>query len=164
MVKSFQPIITNYSKILILGSMPGEVSLAKQEYYGNPRNQFWRIFYSLMNLEYQVEYEKRYADLLESGWALWDVIQSCERQGSLDINIKNATSNDFKELYRRFPGLKIIAFNGTKAYDIYRRQVGLDLKDDLVYHVLPSTSLANTMPLEMKLEKWRILTQYKFSD
>ncbi|NMA68517.1 MAG: DNA-deoxyinosine glycosylase [Desulfitobacterium sp.] len=164
MVKSFQPIITDYSKILILGSMPGEVSLAKHEYYGNPRNKFWRIFYSLMNMEYQVEYEKRYANLLECGWALWDVILSCERQGSLDINIKNAISNDFKELYRRFPGLKIIAFNGTKAYDIYRRQVGLDLKDDLVYHVLPSTSPANTMTFEMKLEKWRVLTQYRFSE
>lgn len=157
MLRSFKPIIKEDSKILILGSMPGEESLRKNEYYGNPRNQFWRIFYSLMALNHQDEYEKRCADLLKHHWALWDAIEACERSGSLDSKIKETVPNNFENLYKVYPNLRVVGFNGAKAYEVYRRQVGLNLKENLIYYTLPSTSPANTMPFEKKLEHWRVL-------
>lgn len=160
MPKSFDPVISSSSEILVLGSMPGDESLRKNEYYGNPRNQFWRILYSLFGREKEEGYEKRLAFALDHKIALWDVIESCQREGSLDSNIKEALPHDFENLYQKYPRIQVILFNGGKAYDVYRRQVGLTLKEGLIYHSLPSTSPANTQRYEDKLEKWGILLEY----
>jgi len=157
---SFDPIIDTASEILVLGSMPGDESLRKNEYYGNPRNQFWRILYAIFGKEKEEVYETRLAFALGHKFALWDVIETCQREGSLDSNIKEALPHDFKNFYQKYPKIKIIAFNGGKAYDVYRRQVGFNLKEGLIYHSLPSTSPANTQSYEDKLEKWSILLEY----
>ena len=160
MPTSFAPIVNGESEILVLGSMPGDESLRKREYYGNPRNQFWRILYSFYGMEVEKVYENRLAFALEHRIALWDVIESCQREGSLDANIREALPHDFGNLFKKYPRIHVIAFNGGKAYDVYRRQVGLHLKEGLVYHSLPSTSPANTLRFEDKLEKWSILRTY----
>lgn len=160
MPSSFDPIIDTASEILVLGSMPGDESLRKNEYYGNPRNQFWRILYSIFGKEKEEVYETRLAFALGHKFALWDVIETCQREGSLDSNIKEALPHDFKSFYQKYPKIKVIAFNGGKAYDVYRRQVGFNLKERLIYHSLPSTSPANTQSYEDKLEKWSILLEY----
>lgn len=86
-IKSFEPLVDKESKVLILGSMPGVMSLNKQQYYGNPRNHFWKIIYSLFNEVEDELYEQKKAFLLRKGIALWDVINNCYREGSLDSNI-----------------------------------------------------------------------------
>lgn len=156
----FQPIINSFSEILILGSMPGEESLRKNEYYGNPRNQFWRILYSLFREEKEESYERRLAFALDHRVALWDVIETCHRTGSLDASIKGESANNFHDLFLSYPNLRVVAFNGGKAYEVYRRQVGFTIREGLVYHTLPSTSPANTMSYEDKLEKWQALQKY----
>lgn len=164
MPKSFEPVIRSSSRILILGSMPGEESLRKREYYGNPRNQFWRILYSLFGREKDEVYEKRLEFALEHKIALWDVIESCQREGSLDSNIKEPSPHDFAWLYETYPQIQGVVFNGGKAYEVYRRQVGLMLKEGLGYLALPSTSPANTLRYEDKLEKWRSIIEYLGED
>lgn len=157
---SFDPIVNAASEVLVLGSMPGDESLRKNEYYGNPRNQFWRILYSVFKVEKEEEYKKRLAFALDHKIALWDVIESCQREGSLDSSIKEAQAHDFDNFYQKYPGIQVILFNGGKAYDVYRRQVGLTLKEGLIYCALPSTSPANTQRYEDKLTKWGILLEY----
>lgn len=157
---SFEPIINAASEILVLGSMPGDESLRKNEYYGNPRNQFWRILYSIFGAEKEEGYEKRLAFALDHKIALWDVIESCQREGSLDSNIKDALPHDFVNFHQNYPGIRVVLFNGGKAYNVYRQQVGLNLKEGLIYYSLPSTSPANTQRYEDKLEKWGILLKY----
>lgn len=160
MLVGFPPLINLKSEILILGSMPSEESLRKNEYYGNPRNQFWRILYSLFNQEIEEHYQKRMEFVLNHKIALWDVIESCQRAGSLDSQIKGARANDFEGFYRIYPKIRMVAFNGGKASEVYRRQVGFGLNDRLNYLHLPSTSPANTMPFEEKLTKWKSILDY----
>ncbi len=124
MPSSFDPVVNEESEILVLGSMPGDESLRRREYYGNPRNQFWRILYSFFGMEVEEVYEKRLAFALEHRIALWDVIESCQREGSLDANIREALPHDFRNLFKKYPRIHVIAFNGGKSYDVYRRQVG----------------------------------------
>jgi len=84
MVTSFEPIVDKNCKVLILGTMPGEISLQKQQYYANKQNQFWKIIYSLFNKDVEDDYEKRKIFLLDHHIAIWDVLKSCDREGSRD--------------------------------------------------------------------------------
>ncbi|MFO7585657.1 MAG: DNA-deoxyinosine glycosylase [Anaerolineales bacterium] len=126
MKQSFPPIATPDACILILGTMPGEESLARGEYYANPRNQFWRIMQSLFGVPLPVPYAGRIARLQENRVALWDVLHSCERFGSLDSAIKNAVPNDFGAFLASMSGLKVIAFNGKKAAGWVERWVSVE--------------------------------------
>lgn len=154
-VRSFIPIIAPGSRILILGTMPGVKSLEKREYYGHPRNAFWKIIYAVFGRAVEEDYRDRCAFLENSGIALWDVIESCRRPGSSDSAIKSAQPNDIKKLVEEHRAITAILFNGQAAEKIYRRLIGHDALPAIAYHVLPSTSPANTMKYEEKFRRWR---------
>jgi len=154
MKKAFEPIANFASKILILGTMPGEKSLLLQQYYGNRGNQFWRLLFSVYNEEPKVDYPDKIKFLTDNNIALWDVLQYCEREGSLDSNIKNEVANDFKSFYKSYPAIKKVFFSSKNAAAYYKKYVGE--REDIEYHVLPSPSGANaTMSFAQKLEIWR---------
>jgi hypoxanthine-DNA glycosylase len=156
MLEAFPPIISPDARILILGTMPSEISLERQEYYGNPRNQFWRIMQTLFNIPASGAYAERIAGLRNNNIALWDVLQSCERVGSLDSAIKNAIPNDFSGLFAGLPVLKIIAFNGQKANEWFERWARVD-SSHFQKLVLPSSSPAAAMAFEKKVAAWATL-------
>ena len=154
MIFSFPPIIDQNATTLILGTMPGAQSLAKHEYYGNKSNAFWRILFSVFGaLPVPEDFQLKKNLLLENQIALWDVLQNCERQGSLDLHIKNHKENDFDAFFSEFPNIQKILFNGKESHKFFTRKFGQI--PHLSYHVLPSTSPANTMRFEQKLEAWK---------
>jgi TDG/mug DNA glycosylase family protein len=137
--------------------MPGIMSLEKQQYYGHPRNYFWRILYTLFDAPYEEDYEKRKAFALGHHIALWDVLQSCEREGSLDTAIRNEDVYDFEWLFKAYPSIETVFFNGTKAYEVFRKKIGFKYTG-IAFHKLPSTSPAHAVKFESKLEAWKLIT------
>jgi len=150
---SFPPIIDNNSKILILGSIPGVKSLEKQQYYGHPQNKFWKIIFELFNEEFTEVYSERINLLKKNHIALWDVIDSCERKGSLDSEIKNEEANQIEELLKNHPNITAIFCNGGKSYKNLQKLLGKNFK--IPIHLLPSTSPLHTISFERKLEDWK---------
>jgi TDG/mug DNA glycosylase family protein len=160
MINSFEPIIDKNSLILILGTMPGPESIAKGEYYANPRNQFWKIIYHILDEREPPpsSYRKRIKFLEENGIALWDVLESCERQGASDSKIKNGKPNDFQTLLRESPNLKRIFFNGKKAEHCFKKY-GCRVAVEILG--LPSTSSANArMTLDDKIGRWSVIKHF----
>ena len=158
MKKAFDPFADKDSRILILGTMPGEKSLELQQYYGHKSNQFWKILFSLFGKPFTTDYSERVALLHEKHIALWDVLYSCEGQGSADSAIRNEVPNDFEAFYAAYPQLKKVFFASRQAEKFYDKYVGRSA--DKVYHTLPSPSPAYAaMRFEDKLEKWRIITE-----
>ncbi|MGN1399985.1 MAG: DNA-deoxyinosine glycosylase [Bacillus sp. (in: firmicutes)] len=139
LITSFQPIIDESSSILVVGSMPSVESLRKQQYYGNPRNHFWTIMYAIFKEPFEEDYKERVDFLLRHGIAVWDVIASCEREGSLDANIQNEVPNDIPLLLKSYPNIRKIVCNGTKAYQVFNRHFSSSICDVEVVK-LPSTS------------------------
>lgn len=119
--------------------MPGVMSLEAAEYYANPRNQFWDMMSYVTGSDFNVPYQAKKKLLLMHRIALWDVLKSCERFGSLDSNIKEELPNDFSRFFRDYPNLKSVFLNGTKAYQLFVRYS----KADVSRLLLPSTSPAN---------------------
>lgn len=162
-IEGFEPIADTKAKILILGSMPSEVSLQKQEYYGHERNAFWPIMKSVLNTDTAIKndnYERRKNMLIENNIAVWDVLKSCFREGSLDTAIKmnSIQINDFNCFFLAHPAIKTVLFNGAKTEAIFSRHVviGRDYADLLEYKRLPSTSPAHAaMTLQQKTEVWK---------
>jgi TDG/mug DNA glycosylase family protein len=158
-VHSFAPIVDAHAEVLILGSMPGQASLTAGQYYAHPQNAFWRIVADLLGFDAAAPYAERVQALHAARIALWDVLQSCERIGSLDSSIDDGTqvANDFRGFYRSHPRITRVFFNGTKAETVYMRAVRPALTvDTLRYARLPSTSPANaSIPYALKLEAWR---------
>jgi hypoxanthine-DNA glycosylase len=154
-INSLSPIIDEYAHILILGSIPGQESLRKQQYYGNPRNHFWKIVFNLIGLPLPEEYSQRVTLIKKHGIALWDVIESCSRHGSLDSNIKNENPNDFSWLFSEYPSISSVCFNGAKAYEVFKKKIGFEKFDCINFKKLPSTSPANTQAYDKKLEEWK---------
>ncbi|QYJ67866.1 DNA-deoxyinosine glycosylase [Flavobacterium litorale] len=153
MKNSFLPIIYPNSLIIILGTMPGEKSLELQQYYGNRGNQFWKLLYTLFDKPFSYNYEERIELLRLHKIALWDVLQYCEREGSLDSNIKNEKPNDFDAFHTNYPAIKYVLFSSKKAAAYYDKYVGRKL--NIHYDVLPSPSGANaTMTFLDKLTIW----------
>ena len=158
--KGFPPIINKTAAVLILGSMPGEESLRKNEYYGHPRNAFWKIMATLFEFDPLIKYEERIKILLKNKIALWDVMRLCERKGSLDSNIKSKTivENDFYSFFNSFPKIRAVYFNGIKAEKEYLKRVLPELsglKYNINYERLPSTSPAMTqMTFKAKMLEW----------
>ncbi|HPS87278.1 MAG TPA: DNA-deoxyinosine glycosylase [Spirochaetota bacterium] len=159
-LKSFPAVINRSSRILILGSMPGNESLRKNQYYANSRNLFWKIIYALFDAVPDPSYEKRIAFILSKKIALWDVINNCYREGSLDSNIRDEQPNDFINLFRKYPDIKHIIFNGAKAYDSFRRHTGFNDQDGFVYKKLPSSSPAHAVKFDDKLKEWSVIKTY----
>jgi hypoxanthine-DNA glycosylase len=153
MINSFPPFVNSSTEILILETMPGVASLAKQEYYAHQRNHFWKIMYTLLDgLPISEIFEEKIALLQTNKIGLWDVLQNCERKGSLDIHIKNQTENDFETLFKNFPSINKIVFNGKESHKYFLKKFG-QIKG-ITYYVMPSTSPANTMSFENKLKIW----------
>ncbi|AZA84473.1 DNA-deoxyinosine glycosylase [Chryseobacterium lactis] len=157
-ISSFPPIIDQQSEILILGSIPGGKSLEKQQYYAHPQNKFWRIIFELLNEEFTEEYVQRIKTIKKHHIALWDVIDSCERKGSLDSDIKNEEANQIAELLEEHPHIKAIFCNGGKSYKNLIKLLGKN--NSLPVFLLPSTSPAYTIPLEKKLEDWKAILNF----
>ncbi len=147
----FAPLIDERCTALILGSMPGELSLRKQQYYGHPRNAFWRLLNSDLA---DKSYTQKCEYLLSHRIALWDVLSSAERKGRLDSAIKNEVPNDFDRFLRRHPNIKHIFFNGGKAQTAFAKYfTDLFLRYDCAG--LPSSSPAYTLAFEEKELVWR---------
>ena len=159
-ISAFKPIMDKSSRVLVLGSMPSVKSLEQQEYYANPRNQFWKIIFALFNCEVELTYEKKISFVKSKGIAIWDVIASCYREGSLDSDIKDEKANDFRWLFTEYPNIKNVVFNGAKAYETFRKEVKFSCYPELVFTKLTSTSPANTMSYEEKLMDWKIIRDY----
>ena len=159
---SFPPIASRTSRVLILGSMPGQASLRAQQYYAHPRNQFWPIAGALLGFDPASAYEARLAALCSAGVALWDVLQSCLRASSLDSAIvpASAVANDFGAFLRTHPQIDRICFNGGTAHKLYLRHVqsGLAANREIAHVRLPSTSPAHAaLPFAAKLSAWRAI-------
>jgi len=156
---SFLPISDENSKILILGTMPGEQSLKLQQYYGHRGNQFWKIIFQLFGKPLSQNYEERKNLLLTNSIALWDVLQACEREGSSDNKIVKETANDFHNFYKNHPKIKAVFLASGKAQTYYDTYVGRN--SGLTFIQLPSPSSANTWKtFEAKVEEWRIILQF----
>ncbi|WP_277016954.1 DNA-deoxyinosine glycosylase [Flavobacterium lindanitolerans] len=158
MKQAFPPLVNQNSKILILGTMPGEKSLELQEYYGNKGNSFWKLLFTLFNRPLPKEYIEKKQLLEENNIALWDVLAYCERTGSLDSNIKNEKANDFESFYKQYPNIKHVFFSSKNASNFYDKYVGR--KKDLQYSILPSPSGANaSKSFLQKLEEWEAILE-----
>jgi len=157
-VRGFGPIATRNSRILILGSMPGRASLAAGQYYAHRQNAFWKIVCSLLGIDPASPYQARIRALRASRIALWDVLHSCVRPGSLDSSIEEEAANDFNAFFRRHPGITHVFFNGAKAETSYKRHVLPAIERPLHYARLPSTSPAHAaLPLARKRTAWRAI-------
>ncbi|WP_248929202.1 DNA-deoxyinosine glycosylase [Paenibacillus hamazuiensis] len=162
MIHSFPPVADSRSRVLILGSMPGEASLAKAQYYGHPRNHFWPLLYALFGGGTpDAAYEERLAFALRHRIALWDVLQSCEREGSLDSAIRCPVASDFAAFLTEHPRIAHLFLNGTAAARLFAKHVRLpeEIRGRLTVTALPSSSPANTMPLERKLAAWQAVRE-----
>jgi double-stranded uracil-DNA glycosylase len=136
----------------VLGILPGEESLARGQYYANPRNQFWALMSGVVGADLvQFGYEARLQALLRAGVGLWDTVASARRQGSLDAAIRNHSPNALPELASRLPKLRAFAFNGGKSAAVGRKALG-DTALRLIQ--LPSSSPAFTMPFADKQAAW----------
>jgi hypoxanthine-DNA glycosylase len=155
--RGFPPVARADARSLILGSLPGARSIAEQEYYAHPRNAFWRIMRELFDID--GDYKTRCAQLNANGIALWDVLHSSVRPGSMDadIQIGSAAVNDFAAFFSAHPDIRTVAFNGRKAEQLFARFVEPGIKIVGVRRVaLPSTSPAYaSMPFSGKLRAWR---------
>jgi len=155
---SFPPIIGSQPTILILGSMPSQISLAEQRYYANPANAFWWLMAQLIGFPLDLTYTQRSQCLTNAGYAIWDVLQDCEREGSLDSNIVRASEqpNDIEALLSDNPSVKKIGFNGRAAQTIFKRHNKLASRTlPLRQCLLPSTSPAHaSMTKQQKLQAW----------
>ena len=158
-LQGISPIAGSHTHLLILGSFPGVASLQAQQYYAHPQNKFWPLLAALWPqhpMPDRSDYAGRCAWLLERGLGVWDVYDSCERQGSLDSAIRTPQVNDFAALQRRCPQLRAVAHNGGESYKHAKQLQGLGWE---VYK-LPSTSPANaSWSWERKLSAWREVMQ-----
>lgn len=154
LLHGFAPIVGTAPRILILGNAPSVLALARHQYYGNPRNAFWRLTGELFGFAADAPYAQRTAALTAHGIAVWDVLASCRRTGSLDSAVRpeSMVANDFGAFFTGHPTIRRVLFNGAAAEKNFRRLVG-DVPVDA--ERLPSTSPAQTMRYEAKLAVWR---------
>jgi TDG/mug DNA glycosylase family protein len=158
-IHSFPPVVSAASRVLILGTMPGIVSLNAREYYAHPRNAFWRIMGGLFGAGPSLPYDERLAVILSAGVALWDSVEACVRPGSMDKSITAEVANDFATFFAAYPGISHVFFNGGKSEAVFRRHVLPTLTADRrIYTRLPSTSPAHAgMTLEAKVQAWSVV-------
>jgi hypoxanthine-DNA glycosylase len=162
-VQGFPPIVGDQPRILILGSAPSVASLEKQQYYGKTQNAFWRIMGVLLGAGPELPYEQRINMLADAGIAVWDVLASCVRPGSLDsaIDMRSAAINEFVPFITTHVEITHVFFNGRKAEEVFKRHVLKQmnaLRPDIYYTCLPSTSPAMAaLNFEAKLEKWSMI-------
>ncbi|KAB0578096.1 DNA-deoxyinosine glycosylase [Ideonella dechloratans] len=153
MLTGFPPVADAGTRLLVLGSFPSVASLQAQQYYAHPRNQFWPLLSALFGLDLKaMPYAERVAAVQARGLGIWDVYAACEREGSLDSAIAQASYNDFASLIARLPQLRGIAHNGGESARARRFTASFGLPA----YRLPSTSPANaSWSFERKLAAWR---------
>lgn len=161
-VHGLPPIENQQARVLILGTMPGVESLRKQRYYAHPRNLFWPILAEIVGFDANSPYETRAASLVGARIAVWDVLKTCTREGSLDSAIDEASviPNDFASFFSNHPHIQRLCFNGAKAEALYRGHVQprVAQPSGVEYVRLPSTSPANAgIPLADKVRAWRAI-------
>jgi hypoxanthine-DNA glycosylase len=146
--------------VLVLGSLPGEKSLAAQRYYANPQNQFWRLLSGVLAEDLvALDYDARLARLLARNVGLWDVVAVARREGSTDAALRDVQANDLAELAAGLPALRAIAFNGGAAYKHGLRQLGTAAERYAILP-LPSSSAMHTTGLAAKLPAWQAIAGY----
>lgn len=155
-LESFPPISTPNARVLILGSMPGAASLEAGQYYAHPRNAFWRIIEDLTGAKHDAPYEDRVRSLNARAIAVWDVLESCVRPGSLDSDITGECPNDFEAFFAAHPLITHVGLNGGKAAASFKRYAAKYCPPHVVVARLPSTSPAHAgMGLAQKIALWR---------
>lgn len=158
--RSFPPVVDSNTRLLVLGSLPGERSLAQAQYYAHPQNRFWVLMGAVIGVDLVVlDYAQRLQQLAAHHVGLWDVVASAKRTGSLDSQIRDHTGNDVAGLVQTLPALRAIAFNGGTAALHGQRQLGA-LASRYAIVCLPSSSPAYTLPLEQKRAAWLALSAY----
>jgi len=160
LVRSFAPIAARDAEVLILGSMPGEASLAAGRYYAHPRNAFWPVMAALLGFDADAPYAVRVRALKTSRIALWDVLRACRREGSLDADIarEDLAANDFAAFFRTHLRIRRVFFNGAKAEECFRRHVARE--PGVPWQRLPSTSPAHAaLSFDAKLKAWRAVQE-----
>lgn len=155
----FPPVTREDARLLVLGSLPGRVSLERQQYYAHPQNQFWRLMSRVVDRDLvPLGYKDRLEALLDAHVGLWDTVAAATREGSLDSNIRLHAASDLADLAASLPKLRVVAFNGATSARIGRAELArfenLELLD------LPSSSPAYTIPFDRKLEQWLKLRTY----
>ena len=155
MREGLTPVIADGARVLVLGSFPSERSLVSGEYYANRRNQFWPLLGTVFGFDPDLAYDLRIAAVQQHGVALWDVVHSCRRAGSMDAKIdrKSLVVNDFGPLLATHPGIEAVFVNGLTAFELFERHV----ETALPAVRLPSSSGALPMTFEDKLTRWREL-------
>ena len=157
--QAFAPVVDAGTRLLILGSLPGDASLKASQYYAHPRNGFWPLIGGVLGEALAaLPYEQRLERLTARGVGLWDVIASAERSGSLDAAIRSPEAADLRGLVESLPNLRAVAFNGKLAAKMGRRILG-DL-DSVELFDLPSSSPAHAISLSAKAESWAILGKF----
>jgi TDG/mug DNA glycosylase family protein len=154
--------ISTNTSVLILGTFPGTESLAARQYYKSDRNRFWTVMQYLLQVDMNVGYPERLAALSQRGIGLWDVLQSCQREGALDARIVQGTEvpNNFATFFARYAAVRIVCFNGKNAEQMYRRHVCQrhTTADPLEWVTLPSTSPVNTRyGIDRLCERWSVV-------
>lgn len=157
-IYSFPAISNNEAKVLVLGTMPGRESLKRNQYYGNNQNAFWKILFTIFEAPFSLDYDIRKELVLKNKVAVWDVLQTCEREGSLDSAIAQEVPNDIIAFLVAHPSIEHIFFNGQKAAHYFKKYVTVSEKYKL--YTLPSTSQAHAgLTFEQKKEAWEIIQQ-----
>lgn len=163
-LSSFPPHVGEGCRALVLGTMPGTRSLAMQQFYAHPRNLFWPLMGEFFGAGPELSYDARMAKLNEAGVGLWDVLEHCERAGSLDGSIRapSEVPNDIAGLLERHPSIGAIVLNGAKAAAVFSRRIERRIEPSRLARLailrMPSTSPANAgIPLSMKREHWSAL-------
>ena len=166
-VTSFPPQVGAGCRVLVLGTVPSRRSLAMQQSYAHPHNLFWPFMGELYGAGPELVYAERIARLYAAGVGIWDVLESCERPGSLDSSIRVASElpNDIPALLDAQPTIAALALNGAKALQVYQRRIAPNLeatqRERLTLLALPSTSPANaSIARDIKLARWRELLRW----
>ena len=156
---SFPPVVAPDTRVLVLGSLPGERSLAVQRYYAHPQNRFWHLIGGVIGVQLEpLAYEQRLAALLAAGVGLWDTVASAERAGSLDASIRAAVPTALAALAASLPELRAVGFNGATSARLGRRAIG---ETALALIDLPSSSPAYAaMPFAEKAQIWGRLREF----
>ena len=159
--RSFPPVVDQNTRVLILGSLPGEASLAATQYYAHPRNAFWRLLESVLDAPLvSLPYADRLTTLQQRGVGLWDVVAEAERRGSLDAAILNPSANDLLALVKTLPALRAVAFNGGTSAKLGARLLA-PVADRIETVALPSSSPAHAArSFAEKAEMWGVLRDW----
>ena len=154
--QSFAAIVPSQPKILILGSLPGDLSIAKYQYYAHPQNRFWKVLFALYEQKFTTDYSEKIALLHEQQIALWDVCESAIRPGSMDTDISEVIPNTIPQLLAEHPTITKVIFNGQKAQKLFDKY--FKKQDNINYITLPSTSPANAQfSIDKLLLHWEIV-------